>query len=124
MNAVSIYQSFSTNKIKESFTFYADVLGLTATLKGDKFIHVFLPYEQKLVIYQKDTHLPANYTILNFQVSDIQHAVTKLAAKGVCFIQYPAPFETDEQGISWDDQGSHLAWFNDPGGNILALIEN
>ena len=116
--------SFSTNLLNESKIFYEDILGLETAIVEDRFLHVQLPYNQPLVIYYKVNHQPASYTVLNFQVTGIQNIVNEMGNKGVVFEQYDPPIQTDEAGISWDDEGSHIAWFKDPGGNILALIEN
>ena len=117
-----IFSSFSTNHLEESIHFYSGVLGFALEVKGDKFLHVSLNEGVTVVIYAKDDHVPASYTVLNFQIEDIQKRVEELSKKGVVFEQYP-DFDTDALGISWDDKGSQIAWFKDPGGNILALIE-
>ena len=119
-----VYSSFSTDRLLDSFLFYKEVLGLEAELVNDRFMHLRLPGDHLHVVYQKEDHQPANHTVLNFQITEIEKAVRHLQKKGVKFLQYEKPIETDERGISWDDNGSHLAWFKDPGGNILALIEN
>ena len=119
-----VYSSFSTHKLLETYTFYTDILGLKAKLVKGRFIHLYLPGGHTHVIYFKANHQASESTVLNFQVNDIAQIVDTLSAKGVTFLQLDAPFQTDSKGISWDDDGSHLAWFKDPGGNIIALIEN
>ena len=123
MNYLHIFSSFSTHRFEESITFYRDVLGLEVEVRGERFLHVDLGEGTTIVIYHKPDHQPADYTVLNIQCTDIKMQVEALTAKGIAFGQYEA-FQTDAQGISWDDQGSHLAWFKDPGGNIVALIEH
>ena len=74
-------------------------------------------------IYPKgDDHVPATFTVLNFPVSDVDAAVTELAARGVSFERYGAEFGQDERGIA-RDAGPPIAWFKDPAGNILSVIE-
>lgn len=119
-----VYTSFSTNKLFESYAFYQNVLGLDVECVDDRFLHVYTKNENPVIIYHKEDHQAATFTVLNFQIENIAQVVNKLSTHGVSFLQYEAPIKTDPLGISWDDQGSHLAWFKDPGGNILALIEN
>ncbi|MEM9895126.1 MAG: VOC family protein [Bacteroidota bacterium] len=121
---IDIFSSFSTNKLLESFHFYHEVLGLDAKLKSDRFLHIYSPSGQPIVIYQKEDHVPSRSTVLNFQIDNILEKVKFLQKQGICFLQYDPPIQTDSHGISWDEDGSHLAWFKDPGQNILALIEN
>ena len=116
--------SFSTNNLEETRQFYESVLGFEVEVRRDRFLHVQLPENRPLIIYYKENHSPASYTVLNFQVQDIGMLVDRLIEKGVIFEQYGPPIQTDAKGISWDEEGSHIAWFKDPGGNILALIEN
>ena len=120
----SIFNSYSTHRLKETNHFYNKILGLDTQIVKERFIHVYLPSSEPLVIYFKEDHQPASYTVVNFQVVDITEAVNNLKSRGVQFLQYGEPIKTDQNGISWDDTGSHLAWFKDPGGNIIALIEN
>ncbi|MEM7109847.1 MAG: VOC family protein [Bacteroidota bacterium] len=120
----SIFISFSTDLLNETYHFYNHVLELETEIVKQRFVHVYLPNGEPCVIYFKKDHSPATYTVLNFQVIDIAKAVKHLTTKGVQFLPYSEPIKTDAQGISWDDNGSHLAWFKDPGGNIIALIEN
>lgn len=108
----------------DTYLFYHEVLELDAELIDERFIHLYLPDGQVNVIYYKQDHKPADFTILNFQITDIEILVDQLMEKGISFLKYKEPFFTDHKGISWDEKGSHLAWFKDPGKNIIALIEN
>jgi catechol 2,3-dioxygenase-like lactoylglutathione lyase family enzyme len=72
-------------------------------------------------VYPKPDHVPATFTILNFRVDDIEAAVDELAAAGVRFERYPG-IKADEKGIH-RDQGPAIAWFKDPAGNILAVLQ-
>ena len=77
--------------------------------------------DRATLVYPKPDHSPADYTILNFPVDDIDKAVDELSARGVRFERYDG-FEQDEKGVMRDN-GPTIAWFTDPAGNILAVIE-
>lgn len=124
LREANAFPGFSTDKLLDSYLFYQDILGMDVELVNDRFLHVALPGNGPLVIYQKENHKPAEFTVLNFQIENIEAKVRQLAAHGIEFLQYGPPIETDDSGISWDEEGSHIAWFRDPGGNILALMEN
>jgi len=72
---------------------------------------------------QKANHTPASFTVLNFPVDDIDEAVDKLKELGVTFEQYGGDIKTDEKGISRANGGPQIAWFKDPAGNILSVLE-
>ena len=73
------------------------------------------------MIYPKDTHTPASFTVLNFPVDEVEKIVDELTEKGLTFEQYPE-FHTDAKGIS-RDYGQEIAWFKDPAGNILSVLK-
>lgn len=78
------------------------------------------------IIYPKENHQPATFTVLNFVVRDIESEVDDLMGKGITFEQYPDPIKTDKKGICWSsgaNTGPSIAWFKDPVGNILSLIQ-
>ena len=75
-----------------------------------------------IMIYPKENHSPATYTILNFPVEDIGRAVDQLSEHGVIFERYEG-FAQDEKGIARGDEGPAIAWFTDPAGNILSVLE-
>jgi hypothetical protein len=77
--------------------------------------------DRPTLVYPKPDHTPADYTILNFPVDDIDKAVDELAARGVKFERYEG-FAQDEKGVS-RDIGPYIAWFKDPAGNILAVLQ-
>jgi len=120
----TVFSSFSTDRLQESYHFYRNILGLDVALIDDRFLHIHLEKNGYLVVYYKQDHIPSAYTVLNFQIEKIEYLVDRLTAEGIVFLQYPHPIKTDAKGISWDKKGSQIAWFKDPGGNILALIEN
>jgi hypothetical protein len=74
-------------------------------------------------VYPKDDHTPATFTVLNFPVEDVEAAVDRLTAAGVRFEQYEGEIATDEKGIHRGDEGPTIAWFTDPAGNILSVLE-
>jgi predicted enzyme related to lactoylglutathione lyase len=73
------------------------------------------------MVYPKPDHVPATYTVLNFQVEDIEAAVDELSGRGVAFERYDG-FDHDEKGIVRGGGGPPIAWFTDPAGNILAVL--
>jgi hypothetical protein len=75
-----------------------------------------------IIIYPKEDHTPAAYTILNFPVADVDQAVDQLSERGVTFERYEG-FEQDEKGVARGDEGPAIAWFTDPAGNILSVLE-
>ncbi len=120
------FYSFSTNDITKSKDFYEGLLGLKVKTHEMGMLRVFIQGKEIGIIYPKENHVPATFTVLNFEVTGIEEKVDALIAKGIVFEQYPAPLQTDEKGICWPPQGTDrpaIAWFKDPGGNILSLIE-
>ncbi len=81
----TIFSSFSTDRLQESYAFYKDILGLHVELVDDRFLHVYLAQARYIVIYQKDNHAPSVYTTLNFQIQNIEETVDQLASKGIVF---------------------------------------
>jgi predicted enzyme related to lactoylglutathione lyase len=117
------FSGFSVNDIVAAKKFYGDVLGLHVE-DGPMGLRITLPTGAALFVYAKPTHLPATYTILNFPVEDIDEAVEKLEVSGVTLERYEGI--TDEKGISRGisiGQGPDIAWFRDPAGNILAVLQ-
>jgi predicted enzyme related to lactoylglutathione lyase len=115
------FTSFSVNDLDHANDFYAKVLGLPVT-RTKEGLSVKAP-NNSIFIYPKPNHQPATYTVLNFQVPDIDVAVDSLTKQGVQFLQYEGYIKTDARGISRDN-GPTIAWFTDPAGNILSVVEN
>lgn len=120
------YAGFSVKDIPEAKAFYTDVLGLE--VEDDQMgLMINLPKQGKIFVYPKDDHEAATYTVLNLLVSDIDQAVNQLVEKGIIFEQYDfSDFKTDEKGIVWgmkSGDGPNIAWFKDPSGNIISIIE-
>jgi len=120
------FNGFSANNLAATQEFYGQTLGLDVTANDMGMVEIHLAgRETPIVVYPKDDHQAATYTILNFPVDDIEQAVDELAAKGISFEQYEGM--TDDKGIAWGlkvNRGPNIAWFKDPGGNILSLLQD
>ena len=116
------FSGFSSNDIPASKTFYGETLGLDVSEEmGGLGLH--LAGGGELFIYPKENHEPATFTVLNFPVDDIDAAVDGLTAAGVAFERYEG-FDQDEKAIARSDgEGPSIAWFKDPAGNILSVLE-
>jgi len=120
LNAKKAVSSFSVNDIKKAKDFYGNMLGLeiAAGLEGTLILS-----EAKTLIYPKPNHQPATFTVLNFPVDNVEKAVDELSKRGVRFEVYNEPnLKTDARGISRGN-GPTIAWFKDPAGNILSVLE-
>jgi len=119
----SSFSSFSVNDIGKAKQFYNEILGLEVSEEMQGLLKLNLAGGSKVVIYPKPNHVPATFTILNFEVDDIEQVVDELNKLGVQFEKYNEPhLKTDEKGIC---RGTPLiAWFKDPAGNILSVIES
>ena len=122
-NNTNAFSSFSVKDISEAKAFYHNVLGLEISdipdMEGLLYLHI--GDGGRILIYEKQNHTPASFTILNFTVSDIEKTVDELVNLGVKFEQYEGEIKTDEKGISRN--GPPVAWFKDPAGNIISVIE-
>ncbi len=117
------FSGFSVDDIAEAKTFYSETLGLDVEDGEMGTLALHLADGSDVLIYPKgDDHTPATFTILNFPVDDIEQAVDELAVRGIQFEQYGGNIETDEKGI-FRGGGPLIAWFKDPAGNILSLLE-
>jgi len=114
------FSGFSTNDMEKAREFYADKLGLNVTEENGS-LNLHLEGGGTVFIYPKDNHEPATYTALNFPVKDIDEAVDSLARGGIQLERYEG-IEQDERGIARDENTS-IAWFKDPAGNILSVLE-
>jgi predicted enzyme related to lactoylglutathione lyase len=116
------FSGFAVDDRQRAQEFYGETLGLkTSVLDEENGLMVLhLAGDRDTFIYQKPDHTPATYTILNFPVDDIDKAVDELAARGVRFEKYDG-LEQDEKGISRG--GPLIAWFKDPAGNVLSVLQ-
>ncbi len=114
------FSGFAVDDVDRAREFYGDTLGLkTSEQHGLLFLHI--AGDRDTLAYPKPDHVPADYTILNFPVDDIDAAVDELTARGVKFERYDA-MEQDEKGIMREG-GPYIAWFRDPAGNVLSVLQ-
>jgi catechol 2,3-dioxygenase-like lactoylglutathione lyase family enzyme len=117
----SSFSSFSVDDLKEAKAFYRETLGLDVSETSEGL--ELRTGDNAIFLYPKPNHTPASFTVLNFEVDDIDEAVKQLGAMGVSLERYNLPdIKTDERGI-FSGPGHRIAWFKDPAGNILSMIE-
>jgi catechol 2,3-dioxygenase-like lactoylglutathione lyase family enzyme len=115
------FSGFSVDNLERAKQFYGGTLGLNVS-ENPAGLELQLGGGGRVFVYPKDNHESATFTILNFQVDDIERAVDDLTAAGVRFERYDE-FPSDEKGISRGGGGPTIAWFKDPAGNILSVLE-
>jgi catechol 2,3-dioxygenase-like lactoylglutathione lyase family enzyme len=113
------FSGFAVGDLQAAQKFYGEVLGI-ATSERNGLMTLHLAGDRDTLVYPKPGHVPADYTILNFPVEDIDAAVDELSARGVMFERYDR-LAQDSKGIS-RGHGPDIAWFRDPAGNILAVL--
>jgi catechol 2,3-dioxygenase-like lactoylglutathione lyase family enzyme len=116
------FSGFSVDDLAAAKEFYRQKLGLEIT-EGGPGLQLKIAGRNHILIYPKDDHVPATYTILNFPVEDIDQAVDELTAKGVTFEHYENM--TDDKGIARGiaaNRGPDIGWFKDPAGNVLSVL--
>jgi predicted enzyme related to lactoylglutathione lyase len=119
-----IFSSFSAEDTDEAYFFYKNVLGLQVEKEDMSILTISINEGMRIIIYPKQDHVPATFTLLNIPVTDIEDAVNELSKKGVSFLQYDMPYiQTDQKGIARIENGPSQAWFTDPSKNILSLIQ-
>ena len=118
------YSGFAVDDLDKAREFYAETLGLRTFAVSEEggLISLDLAGDRPTLVYEKPDFVPATYTILNFPVDDVEEAVDELVARGVSFERYDG-FEQDEKGIA-RGPGPQIAWFKDPAGNVLAVIQD
>jgi catechol 2,3-dioxygenase-like lactoylglutathione lyase family enzyme len=115
------FSGFAVDDLQKAREFYEGTLGLKVSEEYG-LLTLHLAGDRNTLIYPKPDFTPATYTILNFQVEDIDETVDELAARGVRFERYE-DFEQDEKGIARPESGPPIAWFTDPAGNIMSVLE-
>ena len=116
------FSGFAVDDIGAAKQFYAETLGLQVTEEND-LLTLHIAGDRPVLVYPKPNHTPASFTILNFPVDNIEAAVDQLAARGVVFERYEGtPLATDEKGV-FHGGGPLIAWFTDPAGNVLSVVE-
>jgi catechol 2,3-dioxygenase-like lactoylglutathione lyase family enzyme len=116
------FSGFAVPDLPKAREFYEGTLGLRVSEESDLLI-LHLAGDRDTLVYPKPDHVPATYTILNFPVADIDEAVDGLTARGVRFERYDG-MEQNEKGIWRGEGGPPIAWFTDPAGNILSVLED
>jgi catechol 2,3-dioxygenase-like lactoylglutathione lyase family enzyme len=115
------YSGFAVDDLKKAQEFYGETLGLkVSVLDENALLSLHLAGGRDTVVYLKPDFVPATYTILNFEVDDVDEIVDGLIERGVRFEKYEG-FEQDEKGVS-RGIGPDIAWFKDPAGNILSVV--
>lgn len=122
-NYVHAFSGFSVDDLDKTKAFYGGILGLKVDdNQSAGALKIHLDDNAWVFAYPKPNHQPATYTILNFEVEDIEKAVRSLKDQGVTFENYPGT-STGEDGISRSDNGPLIAWFTDPAGNIISVLQ-
>ena len=124
-----VFSSFSVNDIAAAKKFYGETLGVSVDEEKDMGLNLHLSGGQEVFIYPKPNHEPATFTVLNFMVDDINKTVDELNKAGIQMEHYDmGDIKTNEKGIAGGDGSEHpgpeaIAWFKDPAGNVLAVIQ-
>lgn len=121
----NVFSGFSVNDLIKAKEFYTNTLGLKL-VDESMGLTLQLPGGGSVFIYFKEEHSPASFTILNFAVDKIDDAVNELISKGVKFEHYDEGIKTDEKGIARgisQNMGPDIAWFKDPAGNIISVLQ-
>jgi predicted enzyme related to lactoylglutathione lyase len=114
------FSGFSVDDVAQAKTFYGDTLGVRVS-EANGMLTLHIAGERDTLVYPKDDHTPASFTILNFPVDDIDAAVDELVRRGVVF-ERDLSTDTDDRGI-FRGGGPLIAWFKDPAGNVLSVIQ-
>jgi catechol 2,3-dioxygenase-like lactoylglutathione lyase family enzyme len=115
------FSGFSVDDVPRAKEFYGETLGLKVS-EENGLLTLHIAGDRDTLAYPKPDHTPAAFTILNFPVDDIDKAVDELAERGVEFERYEG-FGQDEKGI-FREEGPNIAWFKDPAGNILSVLQD
>jgi catechol-2,3-dioxygenase len=123
-NYTNSFSSFSVGDLQKAKAFYQDILELKVKENAMGVLEIQTGDAAYVMIYPKPNHEAATFTVLNFEVKNIKETVDALTKRGVQFEQYEAPIKTDEKGICRNADGHAIAWFKDPAGNILSVIQD
>ena len=125
---VAVFSGFSVNDLAAARHFYGDALGIPIEDEPRMGFRLKFPSGHTVFLYEKPDHVPAQFTVLNFVVEDIDATIAELSSKGITMLHYdglPAP--QDEKGVLRGKSagyGPDIAWFTDPSGNVLSILEN
>lgn len=123
LKVLNVFPSFSVSDVDAARRFYGGTLGFEVKDAPMGNLEIIVPGGMHVTAYPKPNHQPATFTILNLMVPDVEVAVDELAAAGIDMEHYDIPgLKTDERGIA-SGQGPNIAWFKDPFGNVLSVIE-
>jgi catechol 2,3-dioxygenase-like lactoylglutathione lyase family enzyme len=114
------FSGFAVDDVEKARQFYGETLGLK-TSEENGLLTLHLAGDRDTLVYPKPDHTPADYTILNFPVDDIEAAIDELTSRGVSFERYEG-IPQDERGIMREG-GPYIAWFKDPAGNVLSVLQ-
>ena len=115
------FSGFAVDDLEKARDFYGETLGLRTSVDNG-LLTLHIAGDRDTLVYEKPDFTPATYTILNFPVDEIDAAVDELASRGVSFERYDFG-EQDEKGIARGPEGPPIAWFKDPAGNILSVLQ-
>ena len=121
LRSARAFSGFAVGDISAAREFYGNTLGLEVSETAG-LLTLHLAGGAEVLVYPKPDHVPAAFTILNFPVDDIGQTVAELSARGVSFERYEG-FDQDERGIARNGEGPAIAWFTDPAGNILSVLQ-
>jgi predicted enzyme related to lactoylglutathione lyase len=118
------FSGFSVDDLGKAREFYGETLGIKTEIIDEEhgLMTLHIAGDRGTLVYAAEDHRPASYTVLNFPVGDIDEAVDGLTERGVSFERYDGP-EQDEKGVMRGPPGPNIAWFKDPAGNVLSVIE-
>lgn len=120
------FSSFAVNDVKLAMSFYGETLGLNVDPVNGGFELTTAANRPRIFVYQKEGHRASGHSVLTLYVDDIAASVNELRSLGVVFERYPKLLKTDREGIWWGKgkhSGPNIAWFKDPSGNIVSLLE-
>lgn len=124
--STAAFSGFSALDIDAARMFYGETLGLDVSVNAMGMLELHLATGGQVIVYPKTDHEPASFTVLNFEVDDIDAAVDEMTAAGIIFERYEGAYQ-DEKGIARGkaaNRGPDIAWFTDPSGNILSVLSN
>jgi|SRR5690606_27827046 len=122
IDGAKAFSGFSVNNLETARDFYQNKLQLKVTDGEMELLELHIAGGSPIIIYPKENHQPATFTILNFPVDNIEKTVDQLSSRGITFDRYPS-FDHDGKGIVRSKGGPSIAWFKDPAGNILSIIQ-
>jgi predicted enzyme related to lactoylglutathione lyase len=122
LKTADAFSSFSVHDLQKAKAFYSQLLGLAVSDMPEG-LKLQLAEKSAVFLYAKPNHVPATFTVLNFPVDNIEQTVSDLSRRGIRFERYDeGEIKTDENGIA-HTRGPKIAWFKDPAGNILSVLE-